>query len=101
MDSSNSCARIDFPFISGCMSCAAHQQKGIESAPRSLRPVRGRLTARKGTAMLTLNDIQMLASRPERSEDTVLTLYLDVDQSNQANLNRGFERQFKDLLARA
>jgi peptide chain release factor subunit 1 len=49
--------------------------------------------------MLTLNDIQMLASRPERSEDSVLTLYLDVDQSNQANLNRGFERQFKDLLA--
>jgi hypothetical protein len=51
--------------------------------------------------MLTLNDIQMLASRPERSEDSVLTLYLDVDQSNQANLNRGFERQFKELLAGA
>ena len=49
--------------------------------------------------MLTLNDIQMLASRPERPENSVLTLYLDVDQSKQANLNRGFERQLKDLLA--
>jgi peptide subunit release factor 1 (eRF1) len=29
----------------------------------------------------------------------VLTVYLDVDQSQQTNVNRGFERQFKDMLA--
>jgi histone H3/H4 len=49
--------------------------------------------------MLTTNDLQQLTSRPERAEKTVLTLYLDVDQSKQANLNRGFEKQVKDMLA--
>ena len=49
--------------------------------------------------MLTLNDVQMLASRSERPENSVLTLYLDIDQSKQANLNRGFENQLKDMLA--
>jgi peptide subunit release factor 1 (eRF1) len=49
--------------------------------------------------MLTLKDIHMLASRPERRENSVLTLYLDINQSNQANLNRGFENQLKDMLA--
>jgi rubrerythrin len=49
--------------------------------------------------MLTLKDIHMLASRPERSENSVLTLYLDIDQSKQANLNRGFERPLKDMVA--
>jgi peptide subunit release factor 1 (eRF1) len=48
--------------------------------------------------MLTFNDVYKLASRPERTEDCVLTIYLDVDQSRQANLNRGFERQLKDML---
>ena len=48
--------------------------------------------------MLTREEIQALALRPERAEKTVLTLYLDVDQSQQANLNRGFERQLKDML---
>ena len=49
--------------------------------------------------MLTVDDLQKLASRRERAEKTVLTLYLDVDQSKQANLNRGFEKQLKDMLA--
>ena len=49
--------------------------------------------------MLTVDDLQKLASRRERAEKTVLTLYLDVDQSRQANLNRGFEKQLKDMLA--
>jgi release factor family 10 len=49
--------------------------------------------------MLTLNDVQMLATRSERPENSVLTLYLDVDQSKQVNLNRGFENQVKDMLA--
>ena len=48
--------------------------------------------------MLTMNDIRILAQRPERAENSVLTLYLDVDQSRQANLNRGFEKQLKDML---
>jgi peptide subunit release factor 1 (eRF1) len=49
--------------------------------------------------MLTLEDMHMLASRPERSENSVLTLYLDTDQSKQANLNRGFEVQLNDMVA--
>jgi peptide chain release factor subunit 1 len=49
--------------------------------------------------MLTLNDIHTLASRPKRADTSVLTVYLDLDQSKQANLNRGFETQLKDMLA--
>jgi peptide subunit release factor 1 (eRF1) len=48
--------------------------------------------------MLTLQDIHSLASRPERTDNLLLTVYLDVDQSEQANLNRGFEKQLKDML---
>jgi hypothetical protein len=48
--------------------------------------------------MLTTDDLQKLAARPERADKTVLTLYLDLDQSKQANLNRGFEKQLKDML---
>jgi peptide subunit release factor 1 (eRF1) len=48
--------------------------------------------------MLTTNDIHALAMRPERAGNSVLTLYLDVDQSKQANLNRGFERKLKDMF---
>ncbi len=51
--------------------------------------------------MLSIDQIQTLASRPERTENRVLTLYLDVDQSQQANLNRGFEKQLKDMLVAA
>ena len=49
--------------------------------------------------MLPLNDIHKLASRPRRPEKSVLTVYLDIDQSKQPNLNRGFETALKDLLA--
>ena len=49
--------------------------------------------------MLTLNDIHTLASRPKRAETSILTVYLDLDQSKQANLNRGFETQLRDMLA--
>jgi hypothetical protein len=48
--------------------------------------------------MLRTDDLRTLALRPEREENTVLTVYLDVDQSQQANLNRGFEKQLKDML---
>jgi hypothetical protein len=49
--------------------------------------------------MLTMKDIQMIASRPERRENSVLTLYLDTDQSKQANRNRGFEKELKEMVA--
>jgi peptide subunit release factor 1 (eRF1) len=51
--------------------------------------------------MITIAEIQALASRPEHKENSVLTLYLNIDQSRQANLNRGFENELKDLLASA
>jgi hypothetical protein len=48
--------------------------------------------------MLTTAEIQALASRPERPQNCVLTVYLNIDQSRQANLNRVFETQLKDML---
>ena len=48
--------------------------------------------------MFTMSDIRTLTSRPVRPANTVLTLYLDVDQSQPANLNRGFEKQLEDML---
>ena len=47
---------------------------------------------------MTINDLQPLLSRPEKSTASVLSIYLNVDQSRQANLNRGFETQLADLL---
>jgi flagellar hook-basal body complex protein FliE len=49
--------------------------------------------------MLTTHDVQLLGSRPERQENAVLTIYLEVDQSHQPNLNRGFEKQLKGMLS--
>jgi peptide chain release factor subunit 1 len=49
--------------------------------------------------MLTLNDIHALAARPKRAENSVLTVYLDLDQSKQSNLNRGFQTQLRDMLS--
>jgi peptide subunit release factor 1 (eRF1) len=48
--------------------------------------------------MITLSEIQTLASRPARPCTSVLTIYLDADQSRQANLNRGFENELRDML---
>jgi peptide chain release factor subunit 1 len=44
-------------------------------------------------------ELHELFSRPERPHHTVLSVYLDVDQSHAANLNRGFETRLKDTLA--
>src|SRR3974377_1317800 len=44
-------------------------------------------------------ELHELFSRPERPHHAVLTVYLDVDQSQAANLNRGFETRLKDTLA--
>jgi peptide chain release factor subunit 1 len=45
------------------------------------------------------SELQLLFSRAERTNPSVLSVYLNVDQSRQANLNRGFERQLKDTMA--
>jgi ribosomal protein L7Ae-like RNA K-turn-binding protein len=42
--------------------------------------------------------LQLLFTRDERPYSAVLSLYLNVDQSQQANLNRGFETELRDLL---
>jgi len=47
--------------------------------------------------MTRYEDVNNLASRPERVKNSVLTLYLNVDQSLQPNLNRGFETTFRNL----
>jgi hypothetical protein len=49
--------------------------------------------------MLTMNEIRTLVSRPEQTGNSTLTVYLDLDQSRQANLNRGFEHQLKEMLS--
>jgi peptide subunit release factor 1 (eRF1) len=48
--------------------------------------------------MLTMKDIQALSQRPVRTGNAILTVYLNVDQSRQANLNRGFETQLASML---
>jgi peptide chain release factor subunit 1 len=45
------------------------------------------------------NKIHELFSRPERPYRSMLSVYLDVDQSRPSNRNRGFETQLKNLLA--
>jgi hypothetical protein len=45
------------------------------------------------------NDLKLLLSRPETTGNSTLSVYLNVDQSRQANLNRGFETQLKEMMA--
>jgi peptide subunit release factor 1 (eRF1) len=45
------------------------------------------------------DDLRMLSARPERESDTVLSVYLNTDQSKSDNLNRGFEQHLKDMMA--
>jgi peptide subunit release factor 1 (eRF1) len=49
---------------------------------------------------MTQNNWHALLSHSLRPNRSVLSVYLNVDQSRQANLNRGFETRFKDLLFR-
>jgi peptide subunit release factor 1 (eRF1) len=44
-------------------------------------------------------ELHELFSRPERPHHSVLSVYLDVDQSRAENLNRGFETRLKDTLS--
>jgi hypothetical protein len=43
-------------------------------------------------------DLRLLSSRRGRPGNSVLSVYLDVDQLRQANLNRGFEKQLKNMM---
>ena len=45
------------------------------------------------------SDLQSLFSRPDRPHRSVLSVYLNVDQSRQVNLNRGFEKRLKDMMS--
>jgi hypothetical protein len=48
--------------------------------------------------MLTQQDIETLQQRPSTPEHPILSLYLDIDQSKQQNLNRGFVTTAKNQL---
>jgi peptide subunit release factor 1 (eRF1) len=48
---------------------------------------------------MTQNELKSLFSRPERPNHSVLSVYLNVDQSQQANRNRGFETQLKETVS--
>jgi peptide chain release factor subunit 1 len=45
------------------------------------------------------NELHLLSSRAERPDPSVLSVYMNVDQSQQVNLNRRFEKQLKDTMA--
>jgi peptide subunit release factor 1 (eRF1) len=47
------------------------------------------------------DQLHLLFTRDERPYSAVLSVYLNVDQSQQANLNRGFETQLRDMLGSA
>lgn len=49
--------------------------------------------------MISLSMVHSLIERPRDPESPVLSLYLNVDPSDAANLNRGFETRAKALLA--
>ena len=44
-------------------------------------------------------DLSLLFARPARKRNCVLSLYLNVDQSEPANLNRGFETRLKEMAS--
>jgi peptide chain release factor subunit 1 len=50
--------------------------------------------------MISYDDIRQLQQYPSSPDTSVLSLYLDVDQSNAANLNRGFLTAVENLFRR-
>jgi peptide chain release factor subunit 1 len=44
-------------------------------------------------------DVLELFARPARKRECILSVYLNVDQSQSANLNRGFETQLKEMVS--
>jgi len=45
------------------------------------------------------SEVYELFSKPERPRRCVLSVYLNIDQSRQANLNRGFEKELRDMIS--
>src|SRR5690242_9799760 len=45
------------------------------------------------------SDLQLLYSHPERPYRSVLSVYLNLDQSRLSNQNRGFEQHLKDMIS--
>jgi len=50
--------------------------------------------------MISHDDIRQLQHYPSGNDSFILSLYLNVDQSDAANLNRGFETRVDDLFRR-
>lgn len=48
---------------------------------------------------MTQGDLQALYSHPERPNPSILSVYLNVDQSQHSNRNRGFEQQLKNMTS--
>jgi peptide subunit release factor 1 (eRF1) len=48
---------------------------------------------------MTPNEVQALFTHPERTQPSVLSVYLDVDQAEPSNRSRGFEEQLKVRIA--
>jgi hypothetical protein len=44
-------------------------------------------------------DLQTLYSHPERPYASILSVYINVDQSQHSNRNRGFEQQLKNMTS--
>src|SRR6185369_4389327 len=48
--------------------------------------------------MISKSEIESLVQREPVPDSPILSLYLDVDQSNASNLNRNFQSALKDML---
>jgi len=50
--------------------------------------------------MISYTDIRQLQQYPSGPDSCILSLYVNIDQSDSANLNRGFETQVENLFRR-
>src|ERR1043165_5565487 len=50
--------------------------------------------------MISYDDIRQLQQYPSSPDTCILSLYVNIDQSNAANLNRGFITQVENLFRR-
>lgn len=48
---------------------------------------------------MTLSDLHTLYAHPERPYSSILSIYLNVDQSQRSNRNRGFEKQLENMTS--
>lgn len=48
---------------------------------------------------MTQSDLQTLYAHPERPQPSILSIYLNVDQSRHSNRSRGFEKQLENLTS--